>query len=352
MPILGTIASSRRAAGGPADFAIAHDVSPYVTVWPFSSATGYGTKYANPAVLPASTGHGVDFATTNATIGVAGYQYASAWAWSSSGFGTKKTDPAATTLYFDSLAIAKDNSFAALTNYTTTPGVNGYAFSASSGFGSKFSNPGTLPGPNAEMYGVDINNASTDTVFAGYDSPYLLAYPMSSSGFGTKYANPSPLPEPNNGSPKFSPTDLAVASNSRDNSPYIRAWAWTNGSGFGTVYSAPSTSINAWVMSLDFHPTGAAIGMGLQAGYSPYVAAYAWSDSSGWGTKYSNPSTLPASQSMNGVFNPAGDVFALAMSSGSYTIAYAWSNGTGFGAKYSDPATAPTGYPLYANFSR
>lgn len=40
--------------------AIAHDSSPYVTAYPWSSS-GFGTKYSNPATLPASTGNGVAF---------------------------------------------------------------------------------------------------------------------------------------------------------------------------------------------------------------------------------------------------------------------------------------------------
>ena len=39
--------------------AVAHDVSPYISVYPWSS--GFGTKYADPATLPTGTGFGVAF---------------------------------------------------------------------------------------------------------------------------------------------------------------------------------------------------------------------------------------------------------------------------------------------------
>ena len=45
--------------GGGSDIAVAHDTSPYISVYPWSS--GFGTKYANPATLPTGNGYGVAF---------------------------------------------------------------------------------------------------------------------------------------------------------------------------------------------------------------------------------------------------------------------------------------------------
>ena len=40
--------------------ALAHDSSPFISAYPWSSS-GYGTKFANPGTLPASTGYSVAF---------------------------------------------------------------------------------------------------------------------------------------------------------------------------------------------------------------------------------------------------------------------------------------------------
>ena len=85
--------------------AVAHNNSPRVSAYPFSA--GFGTKYANPATLPASNGNGVAF-----TAG--------------------------------SIAVAHNN----------TPFVSAYPFSA--GFGTKYANPATLP--DSDGNGVAFSN--------------------------------------------------------------------------------------------------------------------------------------------------------------------------------------------------
>ena len=49
--------------GGEQFIAVAHDTSPYVTAYPWS-ASGFGTKFANPSTLPPSVGYGVAFSET------------------------------------------------------------------------------------------------------------------------------------------------------------------------------------------------------------------------------------------------------------------------------------------------
>ncbi len=350
MPIIGIIASSKKTAAN-ADLAIAHDVSPFVTAYSFSSAAGYGAKYANPAVLPADTGHAVDFSTGNTTIGVGGYQYISSYAWTLGvGFGSRISNTSVASFYFDAMSIAPNNAFMALSTYGSNKGVHGYLYSTTTGLGMKFANPSVLPSPNEEMYGVAVNNASTDGAFVGYSPPGILAYPMSTSGFGTKYANPTPTQD-NCGGVDFHPTDASIFLTTRYND-YATAYAWTNGSGFGAKYANASPAVTNWATPGEFSPSGNAVAFGLQASYSPYIEAYAWSNSTGWGTKYSAPSTIPSGQTMNLRFKPTGDVVSAAMNTGAYTISYAWSDSSGFGAKYSNPATPPAGYPLAVSYSR
>jgi hypothetical protein len=77
------------AAAGGSDIAVAHDVSPFISVYPWSS--GFGTKYAT---LPTGLGYGVAFSPDGANIAVAHATspFISVYPWSS-GFGTKYANP-------------------------------------------------------------------------------------------------------------------------------------------------------------------------------------------------------------------------------------------------------------------
>jgi len=71
--------------------AVAHDDTPYLTVYKFNDVTGFGTKYSNPATLPPGNGNSVSFKSDGSVIAVANDSYdgVNAYPWSSStGFGT------------------------------------------------------------------------------------------------------------------------------------------------------------------------------------------------------------------------------------------------------------------------
>jgi len=74
--------------------AVAHDNSPYISAYPWSSS-GFGTKYSDPGTLPTNTGRGVAFSPDGSAIAIAHdlTPYVTAYPWSSSGFGTKYSDP-------------------------------------------------------------------------------------------------------------------------------------------------------------------------------------------------------------------------------------------------------------------
>jgi hypothetical protein len=75
--------------------------------------------------------------------------------------------------------------------HATTPFVTAYPWSGS-GFGTKFTDPGTLPANTG--FGVAFT-AAGDAVAVGHTTtPFVTAYPWSGSGFGTKFANPGTLP--------------------------------------------------------------------------------------------------------------------------------------------------------------
>ena len=74
--------------------AVAHDLSPFITAYPWSGS-GFGTKFANPGTLPTGDGFGVAFSPSGDAIAVADEvsPYITAYPWSGSGFGTKFADP-------------------------------------------------------------------------------------------------------------------------------------------------------------------------------------------------------------------------------------------------------------------
>lgn len=86
--------------------------------------------------------------------------------------------------------------------------------------------------------------------FAQDTSPRVSAYTWS-SGFGTKVSDPTTTPTGISDSVSFSPAgaDIAVA---HSTSPRVSAYPWS--SGFGTKYSDPATSIGSNANGLSFSP--------------------------------------------------------------------------------------------------
>ncbi len=151
---LATSAIGRGVAFHPAGGAIAcaHEVSPYISVFPWTSP-GFGTKYANPASLPSGNCNDVVFNNAGTVLAVA---------------------------------------------VAVSPYVEAYAWSA--GFGSKFSNPSTLP--TGAGSGIDFSPSDNAIAVAHSTSPYVTAYAWN-GGFGAKYSDPSTLPAGNASYVKF-----------------------------------------------------------------------------------------------------------------------------------------------------
>jgi hypothetical protein len=167
------------------------------------------------------------------------------------------------------------------------------------------------------------------------DSPFITAYPWSGSGFGTKFSDPATLPAGVGIGVAFSPDGDAIAV-AHGTSPFITAYPWS-GSGFGTKFSNPATLPAGLGRVVAFTPAGDAIAVVHDS--SPFVTAYPWSGS-GFGTKYANPATLPAGTGRGMAFSIAGDAIAVVHDSSPFVTAYPWS-GSGFGTKYANPATLP-----------
>ena len=91
--------------------------------------------------------------------------------------------------------------------HTTTPFVSTYPWS--SGFGTKRSDPGTIPVGNG--LSVAFSPSGADIAISHLSTPRVSAYPWS-SGFGTKYANPGTLPAGTGRGVAFSPSSTTSMS--------------------------------------------------------------------------------------------------------------------------------------------
>jgi sugar lactone lactonase YvrE len=315
--------------------AVAHTISPFITAYPWSGS-GFGTKYTNPATLPASTGNGVAFSPDGANIAVAHVTtpFIAAYPWSGSGFGTKYANPATLPAgNGNGVAFSPDGANIAVA-HATPPFIAAYPWSGS-GFGTKYADPATLP--TGDGRGVAFSPDGANIAVAHSTTPFITAYPWSGSGFGTKYTDPATLPPDTGRGVAFSPdgANIAVA---HSTTPFITAYPWS-GSGFGTKYTDPATLPASTGSGVAFSPDGANIAVAHST--TPFITAYPWSGS-GFGTKYTDPATLPASTGQDVAFSPDGANIAVAHTTSPFITAYPWS-GSGFGTNYTNPATLPTG---------
>jgi len=274
--------------------------SPFFLVWPWSSS-GFGTQYANAGspLSPSTTGpagftwtNSVDALLTSNALNVS---YPQAWAWSSSsGFGTKYANGSALNSAGQATGISLngDNTQVAFSQ-TASPVISLYPWSSSTGYGTRYANPATLPPFGNNQNSISFNPITNDVAIGSTSSPFIAAYPVTSSGFGTKYANPSTPIGGTVFSVKFSPVGNVIAIGNNISPATLKAYAWS--SGFGSLYTSPS--ISQTVTSVAWSSTGTEIA-GSFASSSPYTRVYPWT-SGGFGAAYSNPS--PALSSPNSV---------------------------------------------------
>jgi len=263
--------------------AVSFSVSPYLYAWPWS-ASGYGTQYANPSSPLNPTGTPGGFVWTEAvdaliTSNQPPISFPQAWAWSSaSGFGTKYANGTAiinTGAGVGGVSLNGDNSLVAF-NFSSAPSVRLYPWSSASGFGTAYSNPSTGFTGNTARQRISFNKVTNDLALGTALNPYITAYAVSSSGFGSKYANPVLDNVPKN-SIEFNSDGTYLAVGTGDTTP-IFVYPWS--SGFGArIFSPTSTSAS----TVNWSSTGSEI-----AKNGTPINAWPWS--AGFGTQYANPS--------------------------------------------------------------
>ena len=228
------------------------------------------------------------------------------------------------------------SSVAAL-GVTNSPYVVAWPFTHGVGFGTRFSNPASLP-PNTLRW-TTFNNARTilmgGTVFTTWHAMYPLT---ATGGFGAKFALPTTNFTDTGGSSGYNdihPTDKAyiISSNS---TPGIHAWKWDNVTGFGTKYANPSAGYTS-TRALAFNASGNAVF--IVSGNTPQ--ARRWDNVNGFGTAYSNANAaLGTPTSVSG--HPRNLSVVFSADTTPWIGGWYWTDANGYGTKMTNPSTLPT----------
>jgi len=284
----------------------AYPTAAYVQVYPWTNS-GFGAQVSPPALdFIEGAAYGVEFSPSggavaiqyNNTSGFAGTGPSSlvAYAWSSSGYGLKYTDPSSPPQCGNTggiggngitgVTFSKDGAYVAATT-DQSPYIYVYDWSDSTGFGTRKANPSILPAGQGGR--CSFNNAGTAIAVPHYGSPFLSVYPWSSSGFGAKYANPASIPTGSAFSfgrnAVFAPNDTHIISTYVVTSAtklYTHQWS---ASGFGAAITSPTYTNTP--PDVDFSGDGAFVSLSTVSG-DTYMAVYPWS-ASGYGTRVANP---------------------------------------------------------------
>jgi hypothetical protein len=314
--------------------------TPFVQAYRWSAA-GWGTRYANPASLPAQ-------ATYAAKANPQGDQvvflhavaapWCAAYPWSDAGFGTRYANPAtAITAVPNNVGWHPGGRFLAI-SVSGSPFVNVYNFSLT-GFGTRVSNPASLP--PGQAYDAKFSPDGRFLAVATGTSPFLEVYNWTAAGaFGTKVSAPSPLPTFGLGI-EWHPNMEAIVLGA-NTTPFIHAYAWT-GSGFGTKYSNPASLPGGATYEVRFSPRGNFLGATFFTG-TPYIRVWPWSSATGFGVAVADPAAGLSTNARG--LDWAGDqsaIFAGDNSTGVGIKAWPWSDTGGFGAAFSNPAGVTNG---------
>lgn len=271
-----------------------------------------------------------------------------------SGFGTAYSSPSTVpNAIVQAVVFSKENTDFFLAS-NSSPYLYGYTFDVDSGFGTKYSNPSTLPVDSAVDIKVAIcansDDKTLDVAIGSNSSPFINAYTFASgTGFGTKYTNPASLPSYRIYEPAFcGTTDIACASYGK--SVPLPIYPWTSGVGFGARYTPITYGSSTTLLGADFSPDGTDLALASSGGYGLNMAigAYPFTTGVGTGTVYTNAQSISVATHFgySVAFSDSGDTLAGGIHpsiNGTYVlVAYNFTQGVGFGSLKSILAS---GYP-------
>lgn len=369
-----TATSSHSVQSGTEAIGFMSRQSPYIWAYPISTS-GAGTKSANPASIPSTSGQGgvafsqprfnnetlqpTIFTATSSTPYTNMYPYSTL----SGTIGTRYTDPGVLltgAANFVAVRITGFNSGIASYSTAATPYAHLYNYN-DLGWRTKSANPATLPTGQSWTNAMteNYNQNWSDVAFAHDTSPFVTVYGLTlniltgNHSLGTKRADPSPLPTANSGGGAVAFNSVGKISDGTVTSdtialgtstaPRLNVYAYTRGTGFGSKATDPATGPTGQVWSVAFSRGNTHIGTVHNT--SPFLSVYPWTSGSpgSIGTKLADPASPPGAAQYGIVFT---DEFLII--SGSPTNAgeaatriYRW-DGSSIGTLLTSPGSGPT----------
>jgi hypothetical protein len=218
----------------------------------------------------------------------------------------------------------------------TTPYINGYFLDRYTGVGTAFSNPATLPAGAAQCLAMHPSGAF---VGVGHTTtPFMSFYPISgtsnaaSPAFGTKISNPATLPVAQVNAADFSRQGdfLAIASQT---TPFIQVYAFTpsiTAPAIGAVVTQPSTlpaggPAGQLGKGIAWRPQGDFIAMAMTT--TPYIYVVPFNRTA---ATYGTPLTITAPTSVTAAnavqWTPDGNYLLVAVNAAPYLLVYDFSS--------------------------
>jgi hypothetical protein len=331
--------------------AVYSTASPYIIIYRINGDTGFGTRYSDPSTLQ----------TSNSYEGL-----------------TADT-------YNLNLRFSVDNDFV-FSGQKTSPYINAWNFTLGSGFGSKLTDPTTLPGGKVTALATKRSEQGVGSHYlvAGYMNNWISYYVTSA---GILHAQIKSAPEYNTYSPssaQFHPNGNFLFGQSYQR---LRAYPWTNSwaataTRIGTAVATPSPvsseftgdvhTSGSWYITTDVfkfivYPFTSSFGAGNTSYSLPTSSAkYAKFSPSGlsiitntnaFKTLYSNPfdpvtgavgvaTSVGITTSLGSTYehsiSKTSDLVAVIGRDSPYLEVYQYSDGAGLGTKLSNPASLPT----------
>jgi len=321
-------------------------------VFPWSKSSGFGPQTNSSASIYPNVGAGIgqiEFSPSKAVLASThgDAPNATAVAWSSSGYGSKYSNPSTAIGggLAKGLAFHPNGNFIAVGS-NAAPYLQVYNWSDASGWGTRRSNSWN---PNGEVQTLAWHPDGNWLIAVTQSSQKWNAVKWTGTALTTRYEPPNdPWPRSTTYKTAFNNAGTYVGVGAYDgaaNSAYRLNIRQFNASSSGNPFSTGVTinlpnSVGTQVYDLKWTPNDDALV--ITTNVSPYIHAYAWSNSSGLGSKFAAPSTLPGLYNpvlASLAFNTDGDVIFASHTASTTKKIEAWefSSSTGFGAKYSSP---------------
>ncbi len=229
-----------------------------------------------------------------------------------------------------SIAWNSDGSvlFVACASSTSDETLEAYPYSASTGFGAQLDSVNTVATSAGEM-SIAVAPDNSAVVVVSEATPYLEGWPWTGTAFGTKYSDPATLPgggalTSGNHHVEFHPDgDVVIADGGSGN---LGAWAFNSSTGFGTKYTDP-VSIGGGTLSGGFtiNPAGTLV-VRVPNSSGSSIEVWPFDKTTGWGGKTSETGTT-GNQSPR--FHPDGTYIALADTTSGEPRIYPFTNTLG-----------------------